>query len=107
VPCWGTVAGDLTLMFRARGGVFIAGGIAPRIVDLLVRSEFLARFRAKGRFEPYWTGSRRSHRQPGRGVSGAQIACCLAIDLRSSMQNRGGVIQGPHPAASCRVLGRR
>jgi len=49
----GTVAGDLALMFRARGGVYIAGGIAPRIVDLLARSEFHARFRAKGRFEPY------------------------------------------------------
>jgi len=49
----GTVAGDLALMFRARGGVYIAGGIAPRIVDLLARSEFLARFSAKGRFEPY------------------------------------------------------
>jgi glucokinase len=49
----GTVAGDLALMFRARGGVYIAGGIAPRIVDLLARSEFLARFRAKGRFQSY------------------------------------------------------
>jgi glucokinase len=49
----GTVAGDLALMFRARGGLYIAGGIAPRIVDLLAQSEFLARFRAKGRFEPY------------------------------------------------------
>jgi glucokinase len=49
----GTVAGDLALMFRARGGVYIAGGIAPRIVDLLARSEFLARFSAKGRFRPY------------------------------------------------------
>jgi len=49
----GTVAGDLALMFRARGGVYIAGGIAPRIVDILARSEFHARFGAKGRFEPY------------------------------------------------------
>jgi len=49
----GTVAGDLALMFRARAGVYIAGGIAPRIAALLARSEFLARFRAKGRFEPY------------------------------------------------------
>jgi glucokinase len=49
----GTVAGDLALMFRARGGVYIAGGIAPRIVDLLARSDFHARFTAKGRFEPY------------------------------------------------------
>jgi glucokinase len=49
----GTVAGDLALMFRARGGVYIAGGIAPRVADLLARSEFCARFVAKGRFQPY------------------------------------------------------
>jgi glucokinase len=49
----GTVAGDLALMFRARGGVYIAGGIAPRIAGLLARSEFHARFVAKGRFQPY------------------------------------------------------
>jgi glucokinase len=49
----GTVAGDLALMFRARGGVYIAGGIAPRIVDLLARSDFHARFAEKGRFRDY------------------------------------------------------
>ena len=49
----GTVAGDLALMFRARSGVYIAGGIAPRLVDLLAQSEFRARFVAKGRFQPY------------------------------------------------------
>lgn len=52
----GTVAGNLALMFRARGGVYIAGGIAPQIVDLLARSEFHARFMAKGRFRPYLEG---------------------------------------------------
>jgi glucokinase len=49
----GTVAGDLALMFRARGGVYIAGGVAPRIIDLLARSEFHARFMAKGRYRAY------------------------------------------------------
>jgi glucokinase len=49
----GTVAGNLALMFRARGGVYIAGGIAPRIVDALAASEFPARFMAKGRFRSY------------------------------------------------------
>jgi len=49
----GTVAGDLALMFRARGGVYIGGGIAPRVVDLLAQSGFRARFSAKGRFQPY------------------------------------------------------
>ncbi len=52
----GTVAGNLALMFRARGGVYIAGGIAPRIVDVLARSPFHARFIAKGRFTPYLEG---------------------------------------------------
>ena len=49
----GTVAGDLALMFRARSGVYIGGGIAPRIVDLLAQSEFRDRFEAKGRLRPY------------------------------------------------------
>lgn len=49
----GTLAGNLALTFRARGGVYIAGGVAPRIVDVLARSEFHARFTAKGRFRSY------------------------------------------------------
>src|SRR5499427_10641411 len=48
----GTVAGNLALMLRARGGVYISGGIAPRVVDLLAQSGFRARFSAKGRFQP-------------------------------------------------------
>lgn len=49
----GTVAGNLALMFRARGGVYIAGGIVPRMVDHLVQSEFQARFVTKGRYRAY------------------------------------------------------
>jgi glucokinase len=49
----GTFAGNAALSFGARGGVFIAGGIAPRIVAHLVCSEFRARFEAKGRFRAY------------------------------------------------------
>ena len=52
----GTVAGDLALMFRARGGVYIAGGIGPRIVDKLVQSDFHSRFTDKGRFRSYLEG---------------------------------------------------
>jgi glucokinase len=40
-------------MFGARGGVYIAGGIAPRIAEYLARSEFRARFEGKGRFQSY------------------------------------------------------
>ena len=49
----GAVAGDLALTFCAEGGVYIAGGIAPRIVDLLKASEFRARFQDKGRFAEF------------------------------------------------------
>ncbi len=49
----GSVAGNVALTFGARGGVYIAGGIAPRIVGHLARSEFRARFEAKGRFRSY------------------------------------------------------
>jgi len=49
----GTVAGNLALMLRARGGVYISGGIAPRLIDPLAQSDFHARFVAKGRFRTY------------------------------------------------------
>ena len=49
----GTVAGNVALTLGARGGVCIAGGIVPRVVDYLISSEFRARFEAKGRFQPY------------------------------------------------------
>jgi glucokinase len=49
----GSFAGNVALTFGARGGVYIAGGISPRIVDFLVRSEFRNRFEAKGRFRAY------------------------------------------------------
>ena len=46
-------AGNVALTFGARGGVYIAGGISPRIVGFLARSEFRNRFEAKGRLQPY------------------------------------------------------
>jgi len=49
----GSVAGDFALAYGATGGVFLAGGIAPRIRPLLDRSDFRARFEAKGRFAHY------------------------------------------------------
>jgi glucokinase len=49
----GTVAGNLALTLGARGGVFIAGGIAPRLGRYFADSPFRERFQAKGRFETY------------------------------------------------------
>lgn len=36
----GTFAGGVALTLGARGGVFLAGGVLPRIAELLVKSEF-------------------------------------------------------------------
>jgi len=49
----GAVAGDLALTLGARGGVFIGGGIVPRLGTAFDRSPFRARFEAKGRFASY------------------------------------------------------
>ena len=49
----GTVAGNLALTLGARGGVFIGGGIVPRLGRFFADLPFRARFQAKGRFEPY------------------------------------------------------
>ncbi|GAA6120346.1 glucokinase [Acidovorax sp. FG27] len=52
----GNVAGNLALTLGARGGVFIGGGIVPRLGDWFDRSPFRERFEAKGRFQGYLAG---------------------------------------------------
>ena len=58
----GTIAGNAALMFGARGGVYIAGGIPPRITDFMARSEFRDDSRQKG-------GSQRTSRPFHRASS--------------------------------------
>jgi len=47
----GAAAGNLALTILATGGVWIAGGIAPDILDFLARNPFLEGFTSKGRME--------------------------------------------------------
>ena len=49
----GSVAGDIALTFGARGGVFVSGGIAPRIAEKLASGGFRQRFEDKGRLSDY------------------------------------------------------
>ncbi|MEO7057185.1 MAG: glucokinase [Caldimonas sp.] len=49
----GALAGDLALTFGARGGVYVGGGVVPRILPLLSGSDFRSRFERKGRFADY------------------------------------------------------
>jgi glucokinase len=49
----GVVTGNLALSWGARGGVYLAGGILPRLADRLDAAAFRARFEDKGRMRPY------------------------------------------------------
>ncbi|MDP9196094.1 MAG: glucokinase [Pseudomonadota bacterium] len=49
----GTVAGDLAMTLGALGGLYIAGGIIPRMGDYFDRTDFRKRFEAKGRMGAY------------------------------------------------------
>jgi glucokinase len=51
--CLGRYAGDLALTFEATGGVFIAGGIAPRMLDIIRGSAFRRAFEHKGPHEEW------------------------------------------------------
>ena len=44
----GNAAGNLALMFLAKGGVYIAGGIAQKLTDYLVTSPLRRRFEERG-----------------------------------------------------------
>jgi len=49
----GTIAGNLALTLGARGGIFIAGGIVPKLGPAFDASPFRRRFEEKGRFRDY------------------------------------------------------
>ncbi len=48
IAAYGAFAGDLALLFMARGGVYLGGGIAPKILPLLEEGGFVRAFRQRG-----------------------------------------------------------
>ena len=77
----GSAAGDLALTLGARGGIYIGGGIVPRLGERFNASPFRARFEDKGRFKTYLekvpTWVINSHVSPA--LAGASQALSLAI----------------------------
>jgi glucokinase len=49
----GTVAGNLALSLGALGGVYVGGGILPRLGNRIAQSGFRAAFEQKGRYRDY------------------------------------------------------
>ncbi len=52
VRLYGAEAGNLALKHMASGGLYIGGGIAPKILDWLKKDDFIDAFLAKGRMRP-------------------------------------------------------
>ena len=79
---FGTVAGDFALAHGARGGVYIAGGIAQKIEVFLTQGAFRARFESKGRLSPFV----------------AAIPTKLIVNADAAMLGaaRAGVMLAPH-----------
>ena len=52
----GTAAGNVAVTLGAMGGIYIGGGIVPRLGEYFDRSGFRARFEDRGRFSSYLAG---------------------------------------------------
>ncbi|HEY9804322.1 MAG TPA: glucokinase [Leptolyngbyaceae cyanobacterium] len=52
IDAYGAEAGNLALKLLPYGGLYIAGGIAPKILPLIENSNFLLNFSQKGRMRP-------------------------------------------------------
>ena len=72
---YGAQAGNLALTCLARGGVYIAGGIAPKIIGMLKTSGFLRAFNDKGRMSVVTAAMPvRVVMNPAVGIIGAALA---------------------------------
>ncbi len=49
---YGGATGNLALKFLSLNGIYVGGGIAPKILDFLKEGSFMGAFCAKGRFAP-------------------------------------------------------
>ena len=53
VRIYGAAAGNLALLVMASGGVYVGGGIAPRMLSKLADGEFMESFAGKGRYREF------------------------------------------------------
>jgi len=81
VEIYGAQAGNLALTSLASGGVFIAGGIAPKILSLLKRGRFIEMFFDKPPM------SELLHSMPVRVVLNTRSGLLGAVQVASEMAN--------------------
>ncbi len=88
----GSFVGDMAIAYGARGGVFLAGGILPKVYELMCHSSFTERFLNKGMLRPYL--EKVPVQLMGQGQHGVVGAASLylarqAIEVRTSLKRRG------------------
>jgi glucokinase len=75
---YGQQAGNLALTALAEGGVYVAGGIAPQLIQKLKAGGFMEAFRAKGRYREWLSGLQVGVvMNPKAGLLGAALAAGL------------------------------
>lgn len=79
VSIYGAEAGNLALKVVARGGVFVAGGIAPKILPKLMDGTFRRAFVTKGRLSPL------VERTPVKVVLNAEAGLLGAASIASKL----------------------
>lgn len=79
----GTFAGNVALTFGAQGGLYIGGGIVPRMADVFFASAFRDRFEAKGRYRAYMQAIPTALiLDPHAALSGASLALAQKLGDR-------------------------
>lgn len=94
VAAYGAAAGNLALTGTALGGVYIGGGIAPKILPRLTGGPFLRAFADKGRFAAYL------QRIPVRVVLDDRAAMLGAARCAVAMTRASGGAGAQSPRAS-------
>ena len=90
VSIYGSEAGNLAIQYRATGGLYVGGGIAPKILPALSRGGFLESFRSKPPMEALLSEiSVRVVREPRLGLFGAAAAAYrMAIETTRPFSKR-------------------
>jgi glucokinase len=89
----GNVAGNLAVTLGALGGIYIGGGIVPRLGSYFDRSPFRARFEDKGRFSDYVKGIP-TYVVTAEHATFVGASAILAAQLRSLQAEHGSPILG-------------
>lgn len=81
VAAYGAFAGNMALGSLARGGVYVAGGIAPKIIARLKEGAFMRAFTGRGAFTPLLSGI------PVKVVMDAKVGLrgALGVAVRNSL----------------------